>query len=88
MTPLTLPGLTMEVFLPNIATPPGHRYATRRLLRQRGTSIIEARTVALGIRASTAIFSIIDKPFGAGGCRLHNGPGSWGCADARDKYYL
>ena len=36
------------------------RYATRSLLRQRGTSIVEALTLALGIGASTAIFSVVD----------------------------
>lgn len=35
-------------------------YAIRRLLRQRGTSIVEALTLALGIGASTAIFSVVD----------------------------
>ncbi|MYH31149.1 MAG: FtsX-like permease family protein [Acidobacteria bacterium] len=36
------------------------RYAIRRQLHQRGTSIVEALTLALGIGASTAIFSVID----------------------------
>ena len=36
------------------------RFAIRRLLRRRGTSIVEALTLALGIGASTAIFSVVD----------------------------
>ena len=44
----------MQALLPDV------RYAIRRLLRQRGTSIVEALTLALGIGASTAIFSVVD----------------------------
>ena len=36
------------------------RYAIRRQLHQRGASIVEALTLALGIGASTAIFSVVD----------------------------
>ena len=36
------------------------RYAIRRQLHQRGTSIVGALTLALGIGASTAIFSVVD----------------------------
>ena len=44
----------MEVLLQDV------RYAIRRLLRQRGSSIVGALTLALGIGASTAIFSVVD----------------------------
>ena len=44
----------MQVLLQDV------RYAIRRLLRRRGASIVEALTLALGIGASTAIFSVVD----------------------------
>ncbi len=44
----------MEVLLQDV------RYAIRRLLRERGSSIVGALTLALGIGASTAIFSVVD----------------------------
>ena len=44
----------MQVLLQDI------RHAARRLVRQRGTSVVEALTLALGIGASTAIFSVVD----------------------------
>ncbi len=44
----------MEVLIQDV------RYAARQLLRQRGTSIVQALTLALGIGASTAIFSVVD----------------------------
>jgi putative ABC transport system permease protein len=36
------------------------RYGIRQLLRQRGSSIVAVLTLALGIGASTAIFSVVD----------------------------
>ena len=36
------------------------RYGVRQLLRQRGSSIVAVLTLALGIGASTAIFSVVD----------------------------
>jgi predicted permease len=36
------------------------RYGTRQLLRQRGSTLVAVLTLALGIGASTAIFSVID----------------------------
>jgi predicted permease len=36
------------------------RYGVRQLLRQRGSSLVAVLTLALGIGASTAIFSVID----------------------------
>ena len=44
----------MEVLIQDV------RYAVRQLLRQPGTSIVQALTLALGIGASTAIFSVVD----------------------------
>ena len=44
----------MEVLIQDV------RYAVRQLRRQRGTSIVQALTLALGIGASTAIFSVVD----------------------------
>ena len=44
----------MQILLQDI------RHAARRLVRQRGTSVVEALTLALGIGASTAIFSVVD----------------------------
>ena len=43
----------MQILLQDI------RHAARRLVRQRGTSVVEALTLALGIGASTAIFSVV-----------------------------
>jgi putative ABC transport system permease protein len=36
------------------------RYGVRQLLRQRGSSVVAVLTLALGIGASTAIFSVVD----------------------------
>ena len=36
------------------------RYGLRQLISQRGSSVVAVLTLALGIGASTAIFSVID----------------------------